>query len=335
MRFEELKEKIASASRVFVLTDEHLAALWLPELEHQLGIEGAVEIVFEPGERNKDIYKAIRVWNCLHKHQADRDSILVNLGGGMITDLGGFVASTYLRGIPFINVPTTLLAMVDASIGGKNGINLGAVKNQVGTFAEPMEVLVNPVYLSTLPERELLSGLAEMVKYGFIADASMLKVSRDNYEQYLLRAGRIKCEIVARDPMDRGGRKVLNFGHTFGHAIEGFMLAQGAPLTHGESVALGMWCALRVSTELCGLRPEVLRDYAPTLRMLLAEAEGRFTPDQAREVASYLAYDKKRHAGQGRFVLLKEVGEPLLDQSVPDDLAVQALAEVAEKLPQP
>lgn len=335
MRLEELKEKLKAASRVFVLTDEYVAALWLPELEHQLGIEEAVEIVLKPGERNKDIYKAMRVWNCLHKYQADRDAILVNFGGGMITDLGGFVASTYLRGIPFVNVPTTLLAMVDASIGGKNGINLGTVKNQVGTFAEPMEVLVNHVYLSTLPERELLSGLTEMVKYGFIADPNMLKVDRDNYEQYILRAGRIKQEIVAKDPQEHGLRKVLNFGHTFGHAIEGFMLAQGHPLTHGESVALGMWCALRVSTERCGLRSSVLRDYEPKLKMLLAEAEGRFTPDQAGAIASYLAYDKKRQAGQGRFVLLKEVGEPLLDQLVPDDLVVHALAEVAEKLPQP
>lgn len=330
MRLEDLKEKLSEASKVFVLTDEQVASFWLPELKRFLGIEDAVEIVVAPGEGHKNIYKAMRVWNALHKHQADRDAILVNLGGGMVTDLGGFAASTYLRGIRFVNVPTTLLAMVDASIGGKNGINLGSVKNQVGTFAEPMEVLVNPVYLSTLPERELLSGLAEMIKYGFIADPNLLKVDHNNYEQYLLRAGRIKQEIVAKDPMEQGVRKVLNFGHTFGHAIEGFTLSTASPLTHGESVALGMWCALRVSVELCGLDFSVLQDYEPKLRMLLSEVGGTFTKDDVDAMMSYLDYDKKRHGGQGRFVLLKDVAQPLYDQLVPKDLAKQALAEVAE-----
>lgn len=330
LTLEQIKCRLSSASKVFVLTDETLAALWLPEMERWLGVEDAEEIVLDAGEQHKNIYKVMRVWNRLHKAQADRDAIMINLGGGMITDLGGFAAATYLRGIPFINVPTTLLGMVDASLGGKNGINLGAVKNQIGTFAEPLEVLVNPIFLSTLLERDLLSGLAEMVKYGFIADPAMLKVDRNNYEQYLLRAGRIKKEIVAKDFREQGTRKVLNFGHTFGHAIEGYSLTSSCPLTHGESVTIGMWCALRVSTKLCGLPDSVLIDYEPKMRMLLSKSDAAFSKKEVEAIASYLLYDKKRKSGQGRFVLLKDLAEPVYDQTVPDELVRQAFYEVIE-----
>ena len=329
MRLEDLKKELAKASKVFVLTDEQVAGLWLPELKHALNINGAVEIVLEPGESNKDINSAMRVWDTLHRFHADRGAILVNFGGGMVTDLGGFAASTYLRGIRFVNVPTTLLAMVDASIGGKNGINLESVKNQIGTFAQPMDVLVNPVYLSTLEDRELLSGLAEMVKYGYIVDPNLLKVNTSNYEQYLLQAGRIKKEIVEQDYHEQGLRKVLNFGHTFGHAIEGFTLSKGDPLTHGESVAIGMWCAMRVSIELCGLGHGVLLDYEPKLQMLLAKAGPTFKEDDVKAILPYLDDDKKRHGGQGRFVLLKDIAQPRYDQAVPNNLVEQALVEVA------
>lgn len=332
LTLEQIKYRLSLASKVFVLTDETLAALWLPEMERWLGVEDAEEIVLEAGEQNKNIYKVMHVWNRLHKAQADRDAIMINFGGGMITDLGGFAATTYLRGIPFINVPTTLLGMVDASIGGKNGINLGAVKNQIGTFSEPLEVLVNPIYLSTLSERDLLSGLVEMIKYGFIADPAMLKVDRNNYEQYLLRAGRIKKEIVAKDFREQGTRKVLNFGHTFGHAFEGYSLTTSCPLTHGESVAIGMWCALRVSIELCGLPDSVLLDYEPKMRMLLSESDAAFSEKEVGDMVPYLLYDKKRRSGQGRFVLLKNLAEPVCDQTVPDELARQTFYKVIKKI---
>lgn len=328
MRLEELKELLSEASQVFVLTDENVAQYWLPEVEHWLGCEQAVPLIVKAGERYKTLQTAQRVWRTLLKHQADRDAILVNLGGGTVTDLGGFVASCYQRGIRFVNVPTTLLGMVDAAIGGKNGVNLNGCKNQIGTFAEPLEVLVNPICLSTLPERELLSGLAEMVKYGFIADDALLKVDDSNYEQYLLRAGEIKREIVDGDPTDLDQRKVLNFGHTLGHAIESFSMTTESPLTHGESVALGIWCALYLSVRQCGLHESVLIDYEPKLKNLLGEAEVNLQQDNAEAIMAYLDHDKKNKNGHAGFVLLKAVERPVVDQQVPDALVREALVEL-------
>ena len=323
-----MKETLAKASQVFVLTDENVAQYWLPEMEHWLGCEQAEEIVIGAGEHYKTLQTAQEIWETLMENNADRDAILVNLGGGTITDLGGFVASCYQRGIRFVNVPTTLLAMVDASIGGKNGVDLCGCKNQIGTFAEPMEVLVNPIFLSTLSERELLSGLAEMVKYGFIVDDNMLKVDETNYEQYILRAGEYKRDIVDDDPTDLEGRKVLNFGHTIGHAIESFAMTTEAPLTHGEAVAFGMWCALWLSVRQCGLREEVLYDYEPTLRALIAEAEVELHPNDIDGILSYMDHDKKNKDGHASFVLLKAVEKPVIDQEVPDDLVKESLREL-------
>lgn len=332
MRLEELKEILSEASQVFVLTDENVAMYWLPELEHWLGCEHAVEIIVKAGERYKTLGTAQRVWKALLKHNADRHAILVNLGGGTITDLGGFVASCYQRGIRFVNVPTTLLAMVDASIGGKNGVNFVGCKNQIGTFAEPLEVMVNPICLSTLPERELLSGIAEMVKYGFIADDAMLKVDERNYEQYILRAGDLKRDIVDDDPTDLDQRKVLNFGHTLGHAIESFSMTTEAPLTHGEAVALGMWCALWLSIQLCGLHEEVIIEYERRLPSLLAEAEVNLNDGDVDAILSYLDHDKKNKDGRTAFVLLKAVEKPVIDQRVPEPLVREALFELMKLL---
>lgn len=332
MRLEELKETLSEASQVFVLTDENVAQYWLPELEHWLGCEQAEEIVIGAGENHKTLQTAQEVWETMMEYNADRNAILVNLGGGTVTDLGGFVASCYQRGIRFVNVPTTLLAMVDAAIGGKNGVNLNGCKNQIGTFNEPLEVLINPICLSSLPERELLSGLAEMVKYGFIADDAMLKVNENNYEQYILRAGDLKRDIVEDDPTDLDQRKVLNFGHTLGHAIESFSMTTDAPLTHGESVALGMWCALYLSIQQCGLHEEVLFDYEPKMKSLLAEAEVELHAEDVDAMLSYLNHDKKNKDGHASFVLLKAVEKPVIDQQVPEALVRESLFELIKVL---
>ena len=332
MRLESLKETLSEASQVFVLTDENVAQYWLPELEHWLGCEQAEEIIIGAGERHKTLQTAQEVWKTLLEYQADRNAILVNLGGGTVTDLGGFVASCYQRGIRFVNVPTTLLAMVDAAIGGKNGVNLDGCKNQIGTFSEPLEVMVNPICLSTLPEREILSGIAEMVKYGFIEDDSLLKVDESNYEQYVLRCGEIKRRIVDDDPTDLEQRKVLNFGHTLGHAIESHSLTTEAPLTHGESVALGMWCALYLSIALCGLHEQVLLDYESKLPSLLSEADIVLSEADIDPILSYVMHDKKNRSGQVSMVLLKAVERPVVDQEVAEPLLRESLAQLMEML---
>ena len=180
---------LSKASQVFILTDENVAPFWLPEVAHWLHCDAATDIVIKAGEQHKNLQTVQRIWKTLMKHHADRNALIINLGGGVVTDLGGFAASTYKRGIKFINVPTTLLAMVDAAIGGKTGIDFGGAKNQIGTFAEAEEVLVDPVFLSTLPRREILSGMAEMLKYGFIVDAKLLEINIENYQDFILRAG--------------------------------------------------------------------------------------------------------------------------------------------------
>ena len=330
MTLEDLKHILTDASKVFVLTDVNVAALWLPEVKHWLGIEDAETLVIEPGEQHKTLQTVQQVWTSLLHQGADRHAVLVNVGGGVVTDLGGFAASCYQRGIRFVHVPTTLLAMVDASIGGKTGVDMAGFKNQIGTFAQPLEVMINPICLSTLPERELLSGMAEMIKYGFIADPSLLKIDMNNFEQYILSAGRIKREIVDRDEKEQGERKILNFGHTLGHAFESLSFITGLPLTHGEAVAIGMWCALWLSVKQCGLPEKVLRDYEPKLNMLLSMASVAEMDVEA--LLGFVDHDKKNRGGQTGWVLLPELGAPSYDCHVPDDLVRQCVTEAMDML---
>ena len=322
---DKLKRIIANASKVFILTDENVAPFWLPETEYWLGCEEAVEIVLKPGERHKNMTSVQRIWKTLMRYHADRNALLINLGGGTITDLGGFAASTYKRGIKFINVPTTLLAMVDAAIGGKTGIDFGGGKNQIGTFAEAEDVIVNPVFLETLPPREILSGLTEMLKYGFIVDDNLLKINLENYRQYIFRCGEIKRGIVAQDPIEKGLRKILNFGHTLGHAIESHCQTTDYPLLHGEAVALGMVGSLWLSVKQCGLDEQVLKDYEKKLPILLSKAEIALTDADVEPIMDYLAHDKKNQGDKPQFVLLESVGNPVWNVEVEPDLVKASL----------
>ena len=320
------------ASQVFILTDENVAPFWLPEVAHWLHCDSATDIVIKAGEQHKNLQTIQRIWKTLLKHHADRNALLVNLGGGVITDLGGFAASTYKRGIKFIHIPTTLLAMVDAAIGGKTGIDFGGGKNQIGTFAEAEEVIIDPVFLETLPERELCSGLAEMLKYGFIADTNLLNVNLENYQQYITRAGEIKSEIVAKDPTEKGLRKILNFGHTIGHAIESHCLTTDFPLLHGEAVALGMLGALWLSVQQCGLDEKVLQDYEKQLPILLSETELNLTEADVTPILGYLALDKKNKGEKPQFVLLEAVGKPIWDVEVEPEKVKASLVYIINKV---
>jgi 3-dehydroquinate synthase len=329
---ERLKTIITKASQVFILTDENVAPFWLPEAAHWLHCESAIDIVIKPGEQHKTLQTVQRIWKTLMRHHADRNALLVNLGGGTITDLGGFAASTYKRGIHFVNVPTTLLAMVDAAIGGKTGIDFGGAKNQIGTFAEAEEVLIDPVFLSTLPRREILSGLAEMLKYGFIADPKLLEINIKNYQEYILRCGDIKREIVLKDPYEKGLRKILNFGHTLGHAIESHCLTTDCPLLHGEAVALGMAGALWLSVKQHGLDAKVLQDYEKRLPMLLSEVEITLSENDIEPIMAYLVHDKKNYGEKPQFVLLEAIGKPILDVEVGPEAIEASLKYVVNKV---
>ncbi|MDR2235854.1 MAG: 3-dehydroquinate synthase [Chryseobacterium sp.] len=237
-----------SFSKIFILVDENTHEYCLPMLLGNMETDLGFEILeVEAGEEMKNIQTANQLWEILTEMQADRKALVINLGGGVITDMGGFVASTYKRGIQFINIPTTLLSMCDASIGGKTGIDLMHYKNMVGTFAFPEQIFVYPKFLETLPFKELRSGFAEMLKHGLIADdkhwEQLIQIHKLDIEAvvpHIQTSMDIKQEVVEKDFHEKNIRKTLNFGHTIGHAVESLCLNQGNPILHGEAVAMGM-----------------------------------------------------------------------------------------------
>jgi len=256
--FRHLQQQIrkAEASQLFILADALTKKHALPLLE-QAGIKGQV-ISVPAGEESKSMDSCLTIWNFLMKHQADRKALLLNVGGGMITDLGGFAASVYKRGIRFIHVPTSLLGMVDAGIGGKTGINVTFLKNNIGNFTEPQSVHIYPGFCQTLTQRVFRAGEAEMVKHFLIADRQRFlhfgKESTSHLLSAIRRAVKIKENIVAKDPLDEGYRQVLNAGHTIGHAIESMYLKQKKNILHGEAVASGLYYEAQIARAI-GLLP--------------------------------------------------------------------------------
>src|ERR1700743_1910440 len=249
-------------SRFFILTDENTAQYCLPPVQQLLNDAGITNfdlIEINAGEESKDIDFCIGIWRMLIDFGADRKSLMINLGGGVISDMGGFAASTFKRGIDFVQVPTTLLSQVDASVGGKTGIDLDGVKNIIGTFTQPKAVFISDEFLKTLPPRQVLSGTAEMLKHGLIMDKAYWQALTASdlaqpQGEFIYRSVEIKNEVVKIDPLEKGLRKALNFGHTIGHAVETHSLLNDKdPLTHGEAIALGMICEGYLSYKKAGL----------------------------------------------------------------------------------
>ena len=315
--------------KFFVLTDENIYGIYSSMIAVMLPEKEITKIVVPSGEQSKSIENVMLIWNRLLDAKAGRDSLLINLGGGTISDLGGFAASTYKRGIDFVNVPTTLLAMIDASIGGKNGINFNNCKNQIGLFSEPKSVIINSQFLKTLNERDVKSGLAEMIKYAFIADASFLDLDSDNYLDFIEKAAMTKDEIVSLDMKESGLRKILNFGHTVGHALESYYLDKENHLTHGEAVALGMYSALYLSVKYCGLDEKWLFFYEMWFKGNLNQMNlNGFDVDA---IYSYLSYDKKNKGGKPQFVLISAPGKPKIDVEVFDEDIKESIAILKNK----
>ncbi len=300
--------------KFFVLTDENIYGIYSSMIASMLPEKEVAKIVIPAGEQSKSIENVILIWNKLIEAKAGRDSLLINLGGGTISDLGGFAASTYKRGIDFVNVPTTLLAMIDASIGGKNGINFNNCKNQIGLFSEPKSIIINTLFLKTLNERDIKSGIAEMMKYAFVADASFLDLDADNYLDYIEKAATTKDEIVSLDMRESGLRKILNFGHTIGHALESFYFDKNNYLAHGEAVALGMYSALYLSVKYCGLDEKWLFFYEMWFKgnLDLLNLNGF----DVEEIMKFISYDKKNKGGKPRFVLISAPEKPVIDVEV-------------------
>ncbi len=320
----------SSYSKVFLLVDENTKKHCLPFFKKKLDV--AVDHILEipSGEEHKTVSTCMKVWDALSKNDADRKSLLINLGGGVLTDLGGFVASTYQRGIDFINIPTTLLSMVDASIGGKTGVDLGTLKNQIGVINQPKMVIVFPEFLNTLDQRQLTSGFAEMLKHGLIKDAAYWTALR-NSEQHGNAAGiqrsiALKNEVVLQDPTEKGLRKILNYGHTLGHAIESYCLEspQRKTLLHGEAIAIGMILEAYLSHELKGLSRLSLEEIKDTFLQHFDRVV--FDDNDIDSILELLRYDKKNSHGNINFVLLQAIGEAITDVKVPDNLMRRAFA---------
>lgn len=300
-------------TQILVLVDRNTNDHCLPMLQEALS--GTVDydiIEIDPGEENKNIDFCIGVWKTMLDFGADRNAVMINLGGGVVTDLGGFAASTYKRGIDFIHIPTTLLSQVDASVGGKTGIDLDNVKNIIGTFAQPQAVFVSTSFLGSLDDRQILSGFAEIVKHGLIRDSELYahckssKIDDAIAPEMIHRSVGIKNEIILQDPQEKGLRKILNFGHTIGHAVEGYSLCHDEqPLLHGEAVAIGMICEAYLSSKCAGLSENELQDIVSYLQRVYPR---HTIPVVDEDLIRLMQNDKKNAAGRIGFALLEGIG---------------------------
>ena len=330
--YSELTKLIAqkSYSSIFILVDENTLEHCYPKFITNLATDIRIEVIeIEAGEVHKNIETCIGVWNAITELGGDRKSLLITLGGGVITDLGGFVASTYKRGIDFVNIPTTLLSIVDASVGGKTGVDLGVLKNQIGLFSNPEMVLVDTNYLETVTPREIKSGMAEIIKYGVTYDVKLfneIKVNNSlNIKDLIHRSIEIKNEVVLQDPKEQNLRKILNFGHTIGHAIESFYLESDTKenLTHGEAIAIGMVCESYISSKLLNFPEDKLNILKETILSIYNRTI--LDKNDFSGIMDLLKHDKKNVNGQVNFVLLNDFEDHKLDCKVTEELIVESL----------
>lgn len=328
---------------LFILTDETTHRLCLPVVVDIPCLQGAHHIVIGATDTHKTLETLAQVWTQLGEEGGTRHSLMVNLGGGMVTDLGGFAASTFKRGIPYINIPTTLLSMVDASVGGKTGINFNGLKNEIGVFNAADTVILDTIFLRTLDRENLLSGYAEMLKHGLISTPEHLaellhcpigsasfRVEDSNLNQLIPSSVSIKESIVTKDPHEQGIRKALNLGHTIGHAFESFALSQQRPVLHGYAVAWGMVCELYLSCVKCHFPTATMRQVVSFIK----ENYGHFpfTCDDYPTLLRLMTHDKKNVAGTINFTLLADVGDIRINQTASHEEIEAALDFLREGL---
>lgn len=339
----DLSQAIAETEhdRVFVLTDDITQECCLPKVAALLTKHNATIITIRHDDTNKTLATLADVWTALQRGGATRHSLLVNLGGGMVTDLGGFAAATFKRGINFINIPTTLLAMVDAAVGGKTGINFGGLKNEVGAFANARYVIVNTCFLDTLDTANLCSGYAEMLKHSLISNAQMwaehvnfdiLQPDLAELQRMVAASITVKEHIVADDPHEHGIRKALNFGHTIGHALEEFSMQQSTPppgaLLHGYAVAFGLIGELYISARKAGFPTARLHQTARFIRENYGAVA--FTCDDYPTLLNLMRHDKKNTSDTINFTLLHDIGDIRINQIATDEEIREALDFIRE-----
>ena len=316
--------------RYFILTDENVLEHCLPSLIYNVPeLESADFLELPVGESCKDLSIVQEVWGSLIDSNADRNAIIVNLGGGCVCDAGGFIASTYKRGIDFVNVPTSLTAMVDAAIGGKTAINLGGAKNQIGCFRNPIITCIEPAFLETLPANELRSGEYEIMKTMLLTGhEAWHSTNLSNYSELIPYCIDFKQSVVKADPEEHGIRKMLNFGHTIGHALEAYSLGQNKPMSHGEAVGIGMLYALYLSNKKLGLNSTFYKQYRSWLTKRID-----LPPLSLKEIEQLLElmhHDKKRSNDETLCVLLEAPGVPVIDVAVSDNEVRDTLLSAAK-----
>lgn len=325
-----------SNSRKIIIVDENTHDNCLEYLLTTFTELETAEVMLLPaGEENKVLEVCFQVWEAMSEYGVSRSDLIINLGGGVVTDMGGFIASVFKRGIDFIQIPTSLLAMVDAAIGGKTGIDLGPYKNQIGTFSQPSAIFIDTAFLETLPEEELVSGYAEMLKHGLIADKKLWElfsaidpirmIENEHLVDIIARSVIIKAEIVNTDPKEKFERKALNFGHTIGHGIEGFCLMND-PITHGHAVALGM-----IAESYLSLKKNLLsqREYMLITNYLSQIYDPILLTEEAKqEVIRLIQNDKKNDHEGVRCVLLDGIGKVKIDQLITDSEIHDALQSI-------
>lgn len=331
----ELQDFLSSLSydKLFLLTDTNTQAKCYPLLKDIPAIREASLLTVEAGDMHKNLEQMALIWEHLCTHGASRNSLLINLGGGMITDMGGFAGATFKRGIRTVNIPTTLMASVDAAVGGKTGINFHGLKNEIGSFYPPLAVFIDSEFLRTLDRDNLLSGYAEMIKHGLISSmdtyASVMLFDLDRPMDYaflnrlVAQSVVVKERIVAEDPKEKGIRKALNFGHTVGHAIESLSFRKGTPLLHGHAVAAGLISELYLSYKLCGFPMEKLsqvvyyiKEYYPAFHFDCSDYDTLY---------ELMTHDKKNEGGVINFTLLAGVGEVRINQAVSKEKIIESL----------
>lgn len=320
--------------KLFIVTDDNVGPLFLDKLVAELPGTPA-SIVLPSGEKHKDIGTVQKIWTALHAAGCDRKSLVINLGGGVTCDLGGFAAATYMRGIDFINIPTTLLAQVDASIGGKTGFNFGGVKNLIGSFDQPRAVVIDPQTLSKLPTREFIAGFGEIVKHGLVADAgyfndiavcSPQRLTASELENIIAKSCRIKQQIIQSDVNEAAARRLVNFGHTVGHALEALSLETDKPLLHGEAVSVGMLAEARISEYLGKLTAEDIDKLEKALTRIGLPT--RVTNFGVENILARMQSDKKNENGTTNFTLLSSIGQAEYNQTVDRAMVVKAVKTV-------
>jgi len=320
-------------SQVMVLTDNVVAGFWLKKITRAVG-KNAVVAVIKNGEAEKNIDTVRTIWKKMVQSKLDRRSVVVNLGGGVVCDLGGFCAGTYMRGIDFVNIPTTLLSQVDAGIGGKTGLNFFGIKNNIGIFNQPKAVLTDVVFLSTLPERELISGMAEVIKHGIVADKKYFEsvvgkkpvdFSSKELIEIVKKSCLIKTAIMEKDEKEMlGKRKILNFGHTVGHAIESLSQATDRPLLHGEAVGIGMVIESKLAC-LSGLLKE--KDYLRIKDAIKNAGLPITTPHiPVKKIIKKILVDKKNQSGRVLWSLPTAIGQVECNKEI---LSVNKMVKIA------